>query len=206
MTLGGTVSTRKHLRQTWPGLSHCPHVANGNSTVYTLSSNFGQLHDLVHSLFQSALSCFDCLVLDLGAGSGLLAMLAARALARLGPQGGGTIVAVEASLGRMRSRTGCAKMPMMPVVLELRNPDLAALATKTIERNRGLYPNASINVIPRLSTHVKPKDLGRQADLLVTETFGTLLLGEGALGFVSDASCREVDEHALRCARLSQKW
>ena len=44
-----------------------------------------------------ALSCFNCSVVDLGAGSGLLAILAARAMA-----GSGTIWAIEATHGSVQ--------------------------------------------------------------------------------------------------------
>ena len=45
-----------------------------------------------------------------------------------------------------------------------------------------------MSVIAQLSAQVDADTLGRKADLLVTETFGTMLLGEGVLRFVSDAS------------------
>ena len=66
----------------------------------------------------------------------------------------------------------------------LRNPSLALLANETINRNRKLYPTAEIEVVAGLSSAL---ELPRQVDLLVTETFGSLLLGEGVLGFVKDA-------------------
>lgn len=83
----------------------------------------------------------------------------------------------------------------------LRNPKLAELANKTIEDNRGLFPNANIKVLAQLSSQVQTghpaTDPPEAFDLLVTETFGSLLLGESALAFVADASRRTLVEHAL---------
>ena len=45
-----------------------------------------------------------------------------------------------------------------------------------------------MSVIAQLSAQVDADALGHKADLLVTETFGTMMLGEGVLTFVSDAS------------------
>ena len=64
-----------------------------------------------------------------------------------------------------------------------RNPSLALLANLTIEKNRQLYPWAEISVVPGLSSALQLPP----ADLFVTETFGSLLLGEGVLPFVADA-------------------
>lgn len=96
-------------------------------------------------------------VLDIGTGSGLLAMMAARA-------GATTVVGCEA------------------------NPLLAATATEIVERN-GLGDR--VRVVPRHSTQLEAKrDLGGKADLIVTETFGHDLIGEGALASVGDAVAR----------------
>ena len=80
---------------------------------------------------------------------------------------------------------GCFSQVLAP---GLRNLHLAELAAKTIEGNRMLYPNTNISLIAQLSTQVDLGTLGGKADILVTETFGTMLLGEGALTFLSDAS------------------
>eukprot|EP00929_Paragymnodinium_shiwhaense_P091235 TRINITY_DN51255_c0_g1_i1.p1 TRINITY_DN51255_c0_g1~~TRINITY_DN51255_c0_g1_i1.p1 ORF type:complete len:782 (-),score=120.09 TRINITY_DN51255_c0_g1_i1:170-2515(-) len=104
----------------------------------------------------------DCSVLDLGAGSGLLSMMAAGL-------GAPNVLAIEA------------------------NPDLADLATKTVAWNKPKnYPNSNITVVAKLSSAVAPEEmpLGRPADVLVTETFGTMLLGEGAINFVPDGRDR----------------
>ena len=70
---------------------------------------------------------------------------------------------------------------------------MADLANKTIEENRHLFSDSDVKVLAQLSTQVKPGPSAatgepKAFDLLVTETFGTLLLGESALAFVSDAS------------------
>ena len=103
-----------------------------------------------------------CNILDLGAGSGLLSILAARVFADFGVKA--DIVAIEA------------------------NPDLAELCEETISRN-GL--SDTIRVVNKLSLDINSTSAGGSdvlwsdgsdlADLLVTETFGTTLLGEGAL-------------------------
>ncbi|CAL1155191.1 unnamed protein product [Cladocopium goreaui] len=118
-----------------------------------------------NSFYQNALAaamkrCASCSVLDLGAGSGLLAILAAQL-------GAIQVLALEA------------------------NPSLADLANKTIEENRHLFPDSDVKVVAELSTQVQRSAATGEPkafDLLVTETFGTLLLGESALAFVSDAS------------------
>jgi len=95
--------------------------------------------------------CPACTVLDLGAGSGLLSLIAAKA-------GASHVTALEV------------------------NPDLAALAETVIAQNG--RPN--ITVIAELSTRVKELPAG-QVDIMITETFGTLMLAEGALNFIPKA-------------------
>merc|ERR1719253_2261874 len=73
------------------------------------------------------------------------------------------------------------------------NPDLAALAERNIQRNYGAnFPDSNVTVIAQLSSKVGLEQMpnGRGADILVTETFGTMLLGEGAINFVPDARDR----------------
>eukprot|EP00927_Polykrikos_kofoidii_P017026 TRINITY_DN1772_c0_g2_i1.p1 TRINITY_DN1772_c0_g2~~TRINITY_DN1772_c0_g2_i1.p1 ORF type:complete len:789 (-),score=113.70 TRINITY_DN1772_c0_g2_i1:39-2405(-) len=103
-----------------------------------------------------------CSVLDLGAGSGLLSMMAAHA-------GAANVVAIEA------------------------NPALAELAARTVERNKlANFPKSNVTVVAKLSSGVDVESMpsARGADILVTETFGTMLLGEGAANFVPDARDR----------------
>lgn len=94
-------------------------------------------------------------VLDVGAGCGLLSMMAARL-------GAAKVTSVESS------------------------PDMAALARENVKRNG--YSDC-IRVINSHSRDLvlPPDDL---ADFVVSETFGTLLLGEGALASFMDASRR----------------
>lgn len=104
----------------------------------------------------------ECSVLDVGAGSGLLSMMAAHA-------GAADVLAIEA------------------------NPDLAALAERTVAANKAKnFPGANVTIVADLSSkvHLEQMPHGRQADVLVTETFGTMLLGEGAINFVPDARDR----------------
>ncbi|MEJ1976380.1 MAG: tetratricopeptide repeat protein [Acetobacteraceae bacterium] len=101
----------------------------------------------------------DDVVLDIGTGSGLLAMMAARAGAR-------HVYACEME------------------------PNLADLARLVIEAN-GFA--SRITVIPRQSTDmVLGRDMPERATLLVTETFDSLLIGEGAL-----ESLNHAHEHLL---------
>eukprot|EP00041_Stephanoeca_diplocostata_P014457 m.262924 g.262924 ORF g.262924 m.262924 type:complete len:405 (+) comp19703_c0_seq1:72-1286(+) len=122
--------------------------------------HFAMINDHARNCFyrsalQRAITPGD-IVLEIGTGSGLLAMLAARA-------GAGHVYAIEA------------------------NRNMADLAVQLIKAN-GL--DSKITVINALSTHVKVgRDIPRRADVLVSEIFGTMLLGESALTFISH--CRD---------------
>jgi len=97
------------------------------------------------------------IVLDIGTGTGLLAMMAARA-------GAAHVYACEM------------------------DPALADLAVEIIRRN-GLAER--ISVIAKASTDlVVGVDIPAPASLLVTETFDSLLIGEGALATIADARAR----------------
>lgn len=94
------------------------------------------------------------LVLDIGAGTGLLSMMAARA-------GAGHVYAVEAV------------------------PEIAAAARRIIRAN-GLADR--ITVIPLHSSALRiPRHLPRRVNVVVSETFDTGLLGEGALATLAHA-------------------
>eukprot|EP00669_Euglena_mutabilis_P000609 TRINITY_DN10832_c0_g1_i1.p1 TRINITY_DN10832_c0_g1~~TRINITY_DN10832_c0_g1_i1.p1 ORF type:complete len:234 (+),score=67.44 TRINITY_DN10832_c0_g1_i1:142-843(+) len=95
-------------------------------------------------------------VLEIGTGSGLLAMLAASISCEW-------VVAVEA------------------------NRHMADLALQNIKANNLSH---KIRVLNRLSTEVKPSDLPAQPNILLSELFGTLLLGESALEYIHDARTR----------------
>ena len=145
----------------------------------------------------------ESVVLEIGTGSGLLAMLAARLGAR-------KVVAIEASR------------------------HMAALARKNIAAN-GL--DGAITVIERLSTELDADEIRRACglgagrvvevngtedrggdvrpyaadlpDVLVSELFGTLLLGESALEYLRDArerlvrpGCRVVPPRGVQYAAL----
>ena len=91
-------------------------------------------------------------VVEIGAGSGLLSMMAAKLGAKW-------VVAVEGSA------------------------EMAALARRNIAAN-GL--SDKITVLNLLSTDLSQRDLPGKPDVMVSEIFGTLLLGESALDYISD--------------------
>lgn len=126
----------------------------------------------------------ESVVLEIGTGSGLLAMLAARLGAR-------KVIAIEAS------------------------PHMAALARRNIEANK---LEGTITILESLSTEIDADDIRKACgvatrrevsissetpqastpytsdlpDVLVSELFGTLLLGESALEYLKDARERLV--------------
>lgn len=91
-------------------------------------------------------------VVDIGAGSGLLSLMAAK-------QGASKVVAIEASR------------------------DMVDLARINIERNG---ESGKIRVIHSLSNNVVLED-DERADVIVSETLGALMLGEGMLDYLADA-------------------
>jgi protein arginine N-methyltransferase 7 len=91
-------------------------------------------------------------VLEIGAGSGLLSMMAAKLGAKW-------VVAVEGSA------------------------DMADLARRNVAAN-GLQDR--IKVLCMMSTELELKHLPSQPDVLVSEIFGTLLLGESAHDYIED--------------------
>ncbi|KAG5511213.1 hypothetical protein JKF63_07155 [Porcisia hertigi] len=95
-------------------------------------------------------------VLEIGAGSGLLSMMAAKLNAKW-------VVAVEGS------------------------SEMAALARSNIATN-GLQ--GKIKVLNMLSTELTPRDFPEPPSILVSEIFGTLLLGESALDYIADVRQR----------------
>ncbi|HYH23323.1 MAG TPA: tetratricopeptide repeat protein [Azospirillum sp.] len=117
---------------------------------------------LRNDAFQAAIEAAvrpDDVVLDIGTGSGLLAMMAARA-------GAGRVY-------------GCEMLT-----------DLAELAKIVVAKN-GFADR--VTVIPKPSTGLEVgRDLPARATLLVTETFDSLVIGEGILG-----TLRHAHEHLL---------
>eukprot|EP00928_Gymnodinium_smaydae_P053555 TRINITY_DN3751_c0_g2_i2.p1 TRINITY_DN3751_c0_g2~~TRINITY_DN3751_c0_g2_i2.p1 ORF type:complete len:326 (+),score=81.63 TRINITY_DN3751_c0_g2_i2:230-1207(+) len=94
-------------------------------------------------------------VVDIGAGSGLLSLMAAR-------QGASSVVAIEASA------------------------DMVELARLNAERNG---EDKKVRVLHALSSStVFPE--GELADVIVSETLGALMLGEGTLDYLADARRR----------------
>lgn len=93
-------------------------------------------------------------VVDIGSGSGLLSMIAAK-------QGASQVLAIEASR------------------------DMVHLAQLNLKKNG--FNN--IRVIHNLSNNVRLEE-SEKADVIVSETLGVLMLGEGMLDYISDARKR----------------
>jgi protein arginine N-methyltransferase 7 len=91
-------------------------------------------------------------VLEIGAGSGLLSMMAAQLGAKW-------VVAVEGSA------------------------EMSRLAQSNVAANNF---SDKIRVLHKMSTDLALKDLPGRPDILVSEIFGTLLLGESALDYIAD--------------------
>eukprot|EP01006_Ploeotia_vitrea_P009944 TRINITY_DN25150_c0_g1_i1.p1 TRINITY_DN25150_c0_g1~~TRINITY_DN25150_c0_g1_i1.p1 ORF type:complete len:422 (-),score=73.72 TRINITY_DN25150_c0_g1_i1:464-1729(-) len=104
----------------------------------------------------------DSMVLEIGTGTGLLAMISAQLGAKW-------VVAIEA------------------------NADMANLARQNIHANN---LDANIHIINKLSTQVHERDLQQRANVLVSELFGTLLLGESAHTYIDDARKRLLTPNA----------
>ncbi|EPY27785.1 protein arginine N-methyltransferase 7 [Strigomonas culicis] len=101
-------------------------------------------------------------VLEIGAGSGLLSMMAARLGAKW-------VVAVEGSY------------------------EMAQLAKRNVKQNQ---LEGTVTVLHMLSTDLQKRDLPGTPDVLVSEIFGTLLLGESALDYIVDVRQRGIiDPH-----------
>jgi len=136
------------------------------TTVQTANDwHFAMMNDrgrnrAFQSAIQRAVRSSDS-VLEIGTGSGLLAMIAARVLNK------GHVYTIEA------------------------NPDFAMLATKIIKQN---HLDKKITVIRKMSTETNATDLGateeggnfQKADVLIAETIGTSILGEGQLEYIQD--------------------
>jgi len=94
-------------------------------------------------------------VVDIGAGSGLLSLMAAK-------QGASEVLAIEASR------------------------DMVDLAQLNIQRNG---ETKRVRIIHSLSNNVVLRD-EEKADVIVSETLGALMLGEGMLDYLADARRR----------------
>eukprot|EP00756_Hemistasia_phaeocysticola_P028788 Hpha_TRINITY_DN16193_c1_g6::TRINITY_DN16193_c1_g6_i1::g.3670::m.3670/K11438/PRMT7; type III protein arginine methyltransferase len=146
-----------------------PHLARlsafSQNTINTVNDwHFAMMNDAPRNVvFEAGLRRVvtpTSVVLDVGAGSGLLSMIAAEA-------GAAQVFAVEG------------------------NPDLHSLSKRIMSRNN---LDGVITSINKLSSEITPEDLGGQADVLVSETLGTLLLGESALEYMADARDRLLRE------------
>lgn len=106
-------------------------------------------------------------ILDIGTGSGLLALYAQDAAARA--KVNSLVIACEASL------------PMASIAKRVFNGNSISKAINGVERTNFVGDN-EIRLIPKLSTHITSKEILKESiDVLVTETFDAGLLGEHVL-------------------------
>lgn len=164
---GGCDGREQYQTRLHPGL-WCPPRLRGRDAAVIDEANdwyFAMLRDNGRrDFFREALRGHveGRVVLDVGAGCGLLSLLAAQLGAR-------RVIAIESSW------------------------EMARLARVNAERN-GFADR--IRVINALSRDVCLPDIDL-ADVVVSETFGTLLLGEGALAHLADARSRLARPGAL---------
>lgn len=139
----------------------CPDrlVGQNYELIHTVNDwHFAMLNDTDRNwFFWHALETVvdDKVVLDIGSGSGLLSMMAARLGAR-------RVVAIEG------------------------NTEMVRLAEQNLKRNG---QEEQVRLIHNLSNRVKLK-ADERADVLVSETLGALMLGEGTLNYIVDARKR----------------
>ncbi len=140
-------------------------------------------------------------VLEIGTGSGLLAMLAARLGAK-------RVVAIEASphmAALARRNINANNLDGTITILEALSTELDA---DDIRKALGVSTRREVSISAQTSGDTKPftSDL---PDVLVSELFGTLLLGESALEYLKDArerlvrpQCRIVPPRGRQLAAL----
>ena len=126
----------------------------------------------------------ESVVLEIGTGSGLLAMLAARLGAK-------RVVAIEASphmAALARRNVQANNLDETITILEALSTELDA---DDIRKALGVSTRREVSISAQTSGETKPftSDL---PDVLVSELFGTLLLGESALEYLKDARERLV--------------
>ena len=132
-------------------------ISSVNDYHYAMINDFGR-NDFYYKLLREHIIPGETKVLEIGAGSGLLSMLASS----LGAQ---WVLAVEGS------------------------SDLCNLARKNVAAN-GMTKN--VHILFKMSTELSLSDFPshQPADILVSELFGTLLLGESALDYIHDIRTR----------------
>jgi len=119
-------------------------------------------------------------VLDVGAGSGILSMFAAKLGAK-------EIVAVEANMNLCRLFFENCKKNNIFCTCELKSGE--RLEFLPINSHSKYTAGARIRIIHDMSTNLKPENVG-YFDVIVSETLGALLNSEGTLGFLRDAYVR----------------
>ena len=141
------------------------------------------------------------IVLEIGTGSGLLAMLAARLGAK-------KVVAIEASphmAALARRNINANNLDGTITILEALSTELDA---DDIRKALNMNTRREVSISAQTSGDTKPftSDL---PDVLVSELFGTLLLGESALEYLKDArerlvrpQCRIVPPRGRQLAAL----
>ena len=143
----------------------------------------------------------ESIVLEIGTGSGLLAMLAARLGAK-------KVVAIEASphmAALARRNINANNLDGTITILEALSTELDA---DDIRKALNVSTRREVSISAQTSSDSKPftSDL---PDVLVSELFGTLLLGESALEYLKDArerlvrpQCRIVPPRGRQLAAL----
>jgi len=163
-----------------PGLSVSPRLTNVNDvTVRTVNDwHFAMMNDFPRNeLFRRALEKAvraDSTVLDIGSGSGMLAMIAAR----LGPQ---AVIAVEANGQLLELAERVAEDNGLRDQITF----VKALSSDLTIRNNTEATEAGGTA--GSSTAAPPTELPQRANVLVTETLGTLLLSESTAFYIEHA-------------------
>ncbi|EPY37327.1 protein arginine N-methyltransferase 7 [Angomonas deanei] len=115
-------------------------------------------NEFYYNMLQQVIVPGETTVLEIGAGSGLLSMMAAKLGAKW-------VVAVEGS------------------------HEMSELAKENVRENN---LQDKVTVYNMLSTDLTSRDLPSTPDVLVSEIFGTLLLGESALDYIEDVRRRKI--------------
>jgi protein arginine N-methyltransferase 7 len=158
-------------------------------------------NEFYRECLRRAITPGESVVLEIGTGSGLLAMLAARLGAK-------KVVAIEASphmAALARRNVQANNLDETITILEALSTELDA---DDIRKALGVSTRREVSISAQTSGETKPftADL---PDVLVSELFGTLLLGESALEYLKDArerlvrpQCRIVPPRGRQLAAL----
>ena len=219
-----------------PPMTH-PDDASASAVASLLRSSLylDMLHDRARAAaYAAALASVvrpGDLVMDVGTGSGLLAVLAARAAGLVGlrgRKGGLRVKALEGCLGSTVARTGAARRQRSRPPTRPPNPPLPADVTVVacdqfppmVRLAKAVV--AAAGVAGRVTLHTCRSDelaLPRRADVVVSEILDTCLVGEGVRPTSRDAVARllkpggvlvpargRVLVQAVQCAALRACW